>query len=255
MLEHFKKSDHEFVIRAKDWVNQVVVKEQVKITKFLTPYEQQILRSFVNQNQGIDVLFVGGFPNSERNRGIIFPGYMKAQKAEQKVAGFQIKYNEKLSKLEHQQVLGSLMALKIDRSIIGDIAILETGEIYFAVCEEYSDFLIDNFTMVGRNIITLVAVNLQAIVKCEQYLGLEIMISSMRLDVIVAALMNASRAQAGAYLKQGFVKLNHQVNKNQTQICKIKDVISIKRYGRYEIMEQKKITKKQKIVIVVRKAI
>ena len=70
-LEHFSKHEHEFVTKVNDWINQVYYSHKVKLTKFLTPREQQIIQMLVNQFVDIEVYFDGGFKNAERKRAII----------------------------------------------------------------------------------------------------------------------------------------------------------------------------------------
>jgi len=255
MLEHFKAADQGFIVKVRDWINQVYDKQQIKVTQFLNPHEQDVLKSFVNRQQGLKVFFVGGFLNAERQRAIIFPNQMNPKNLDKKVNGFQIIYHQKLMLPSHRQILGSLMALKIERSVIGDIVVLNDSELYFAVCDEFSSFMIENFTKVGRDSVFLEQTNLQRLEKNDRYEELEIIVSSMRLDVVVASLINASRSIVFDLMNQGFVQLNHLVTKNHSLACHTGDLISIKGYGRFKLMAQKKITKKQKLVIVVGKAI
>ena len=77
----------------------------------------------------------------------------------------------------------------------------------------------------------------------------------MRLDVVVASLMKASRSEVFEYMKQGNIQLNFKLEQNHSYQCKIGDVISIKRYGRYKLLAQKSITKSGRIVVIIGKTV
>jgi len=254
MLEQFKKADQAFVIKVKDWINQGLYKNKIKVTNFLSPHEQQILTTLVNQQPELHLLFEGGFKNAERCRGIIIPGYFSLEDLGSQVIGLEIKYNKRFFTPEHRQILGSLMALKIDRSVIGDIVFLENDKIYLAICQEFLPFIFENFSKVGQHSISLIEAELEQIEKIQNFEELEVIVSSMRLDVMVAAVINAPRSRVHDQIQQGFVQLNHSVEKNHSQACQVGDLISIKGYGRYQLLSRKRITRNKKIVIQVGKA-
>lgn len=254
-LEHFNKHEHEFVTKVNDWIHQVYYSYKIKKTKFLTPREQQVVQMLVNEFEDVRVRFEGGFKNAERKRAIITPTYLSDELFHQTVVGYEVQYHHRLVTIEHRQVLGSLTALNIDRSLIGDILVLETGKIYVAICEEFASFIVQHFNKVGRHSISLMEVDIKGLEKLEQYIEDEYIISSMRLDVVVASLMKASRSQVFEYMKQGNIQLNFKVEHNHSYQCKIGDVISIKRYGRYKLLTQKSVTKSGRIVVIIGKTV
>ena len=255
MLEHYKKTDYDFIIKAKDWIKQVNYRQTIRLTNFLNPNEQKIIEALLNKEPEVSILFEGGFTNSERKRAIIFPAYMDVDDFEFKISGFKIQFSSKEQIPEHRQILGSLMALKINRALIGDIVFLPNDEIFFAICEEFSLFIEENFTMLNHYPITLIETNIQSIEKNNDFEAFDIIISSLRLDVLVATLINASRSKANDYIKQGFIQKNHSIEKNVSHVCQIGDIISVKGFGRFKIIKQKKTTKNNKLVITMGKAI
>lgn len=254
-LEHFNKHEYEFVTKVNDWIHQVYYSHKIKKTKFLTPREQQVVQVLVNEFEDVVVRFEGGFKNAERKRAIIIPAYLSGELFDQTVVGYEVQYHHRLVTIEHRQVLGSLTALNIDRALVGDILVLETGKIYVAICEEFASFIMQYFTKVGRHPISLLKVDIKGLEKLEQYEENEYIISSMRLDVVVASLMKASRSEVFEYMKQGNIQLNFKLEQNHSYQCKIGDVISIKRYGRYKLLVQKSITKSGRIVVIIGKTV
>lgn len=254
-LEHFHKHEHEFIQKANDWINQVYYGQKIKTTKFLTPREQQIIQILVNQNDDVLLKFEGGVQNAERRRAILYPAFTQIETNTHTVIGYEIGYNHRMNKLEHRQILGSLTALNIDRNLIGDILVFPEGEIYLCVCSELSMFFEQNFTKVGKYPIRLKPVSLQQIQRDEQYDLFEVIVSSMRLDVLVANIMKASRSQVHTVITEGNVQVNWTLEQNHSRVCQIGDVISIKRQGRFKLMSYKNQTKSGKSVIVVAKTV
>lgn len=254
-LEHFNKHEHDFVTRVHDWIEQVYYDHKIKKTKFLTPREQHIVQLLVNEVADVDVRFEGGFKNAERKRAIIHPSYLCEDLFEQIVIGYEVQYHQRLVTIEHRQILGSLTALNIDRALIGDIVVLDTGKIYIAICEEFSSFIVQHFSKVGRHTISLLETDIKVFEKVEQFEESEYIISSMRLDVVVASLMKASRSQVFEYIKQGNIQVNFKLEQNHSYQCRIGDIISIKRYGRFKFLMQKSITKSGRIVVIIGKTV
>lgn len=255
MLEHFNKHEHQFVLKVSDWVNQVYYSHKIKTTKFLTLREQEIVQMLVNQNSEVRVRFEGGFQKAERKRAILYPDYLKLNNLSQYVKGYEIEYNQKLVTLKHPQILGSLTALNIDRSLIGDIVILSNGRIYLAICEEFSEFFLQHFHKVGKHSILIKESSISQFEKIDQEDEFEIIISSMRLDVIVASLMKVSRSQVHEYIMQAGVQVNWVIEQNHSRICQIGDVLSIKRHGRFRLKVLKSRTKSERFVIIVGKTV
>lgn len=254
-LEHFSVHEHEFVTKVNDWIQQVYHHDKIKMTKFLTPREQQIVQILINEYDEINVKFVGGFKEAERKRAIIIPSYLSHSTFDDTVVGYEVLYPIRHVTFEHRQILGSLTALNIDRSLIGDILVLDSKKIYIAICEEFSSFILQHFTKIGRHSIKLIEQNIDDLQRIENYETNEYIISSMRLDVIVASLMKASRSQVFEYMKQGNVHVNFKVEHNHSYTCQLGDIISIKRYGRYKLLTQKSTTKSGRAVVIIGKTV
>jgi len=242
----------EFTKRAKDVLSIVANTRRIKIINFLNMGEQLVLERAATKFTDVSVIFDGGFEFSERRRAVIHPSYMIAESIDTKVSVFKVEVIGS-GEITHSQVLGSLMALAIDRSVIGDITV-DTNGAFFASCSEFDSFLKENFTKVGRHDVRLELVE-ETIAWEQQFEDVEIIISSMRLDVVVKALMKVSRGKAEEYLDAGFVRLNHMVDKKSSRTCQIGDILSIRKHGRFKIIEVKKTTKSGKLVLVVSKSV
>jgi len=241
-----------FTKRAKDLLSTVALTDRVKLTDFLNIAEQSALEMMAAKLEDISVIFDGGFEFAERQRAAIFPIFMEADATHAKVSVFKIEVIGS-GVVTHSQVLGSLMGLNIDRCVIGDITVDPNGA-FFASCSEFDLFLKEHFTKVGRYDIRLELVE-EAIRRDQQFEDVEIIVASLRLDVVVKALIKAARGKAEEYLDAGFVRLNHMVDKKPSRTCQIGDILSIRKHGRFKIIEVKKTTKSGKLVLVVSKSV
>ena len=242
----------EFTKRAKDMLSNVEKTCRVKVIDFLNTNEQSALEAMAAKFDDVSVIFGGGFDSAMRCRAVIFPVFMTAESIDLKVSIFKVEVIG-AGKITHSQVLGSLMGLAIKRCVIGDI-VVDQNDVFFASCSEFDDFLKEHFTEVGVRGVRLELV--EEIVTLEsQFEDVEIIVSSMRLDVVVKALINASRRKSDEYLDAGFVRLNHVIDKKPSRVCNVGDILSIRKHGRFKISEVKKTTKSGKFVLVVSKSI
>lgn len=76
-----------------------------------------------------------------------------------------------------------------------------------------------------------------------------LIVSSLRLDVLVSALVNVSRKKAQDFIRAGYVKVNHIVLDESSYLCNNNSVISIRGHGRFHFKEVIKRTKKDHLVI------
>ncbi|HAX72880.1 MAG TPA: RNA-binding protein [Firmicutes bacterium] len=255
MFEHFERHERDFVTKAIEWVELVYYSQVVKVTKFLTPREQVILQTVCNQYTEVNVKFDGGFIGAERKRAIISHENAFHTTKGDIVTGIKVIYPARYVNLEHRDILGSLTALKVDRSLIGDIIKQDDTDIFIAICEEYAAFFKLHFNKVGRHDITLIEESIEHIKRIENYDFSEIILASMRLDVVVAGITKKSRQDVSELISSGAVQLNFKLEQNHSRQCVIGDTLSIRKYGRYKLLSQKATTKSGKLIINIGKTI
>ncbi len=154
-----------------------------------------------------------------------------------------------VEKIRHQDILGSLFALNIDSSCFGDI-VLYKEDYYVFVTEEMSLYLKDNLKQIGKSKVTLEEVNLSTLDNYERlYEEHEIIISSLRIDNVVAAIINSSRSKALDKIKNKEVIVNYEVMSKNSYVLRENDVFSIRRYGKYKFVGIIKSTKKNNYIV------
>lgn len=214
------------------------------LTKFLSPEEQKLL---ANSKLNYTLSAIG----YERKRAFIFQD--EAFDVDFKISIIEIIYNKHFFNLTHQMILGSLIGLGIKRECIGDIYIGE--KTYFLIIGELERYILTNLEKIDRANVKLEVVGIDDLnnVIIDPYINLEIIVTSLRLDVIVSNITHLSREKAKEYIKLQNVKINGNINTNIDTIIKEDDLISIHRYGRIIVDEIVRKTKKNKYVLLIRK--
>lgn len=246
IYQHFRLEEREFIDQVLEWKDYVNNTYSPKLTDFLDPREQQIVRTIVGTQSEIICEFFGGLSENERKRAIISPEYYKPQESDFQIKLFEIEYPAKFVTIEHPQVLGSLMSLGLKRGKFGDILIDDT-RIQFLIGQEIADYLKLQLTKIGRVTISLKEIPFnQGILVKENWLEITETVSSLRLDTVMSALLNISRQRSQDYIKHGRVKVNWTTVENPAFECGVSDVISVRGYGRSKIISIDGKTKKDK---------
>ena len=238
----------EILHRFLDLANQADRKGIVLFSNFLNMYEINLL----HQNE-----------NLFYNRFSLYGGY---QEAERQMVAFQpdaLYYNweypiscvqvEPLNHrfyedLSHRDILGALMHLGIDRSLIGDILIKDKSAYIFCV-EKMADFIIKELykikhTQVMTQFIKPVDLHIEM-----QYRIEEGFIASNRLDAFVAQACKLSRAQAAQFILGENVFINGALVTNHNQGLAEGDLLALRGYGKLRFEAFLNTTKKGRLHI------
>lgn len=151
------------------------------------------------------------------------------------------------SKVTHQQILGTLFSLGLKEDTIGDI-IVEDNYFYYTTLAKLDKFLLNNFTFINHQLITLEKTE-SIVLEKEHFNSSTILVSSMRLDNILSKLLLKSRSQIQGIISDKLVLLNYKDIKNSSIILKESDILSICRVGKFKIGKKKGYTKKDNIVL------
>ncbi len=153
--------------------------------------------------------------------------------------------------ITHRDVLGSLFAIGLDNSTIGDIFV-DNNVFYLTNLTKMNSFLEQNLLKIGNQ-----SVKLEVVSKINHSLAkyqlLNILVSSLRLDNIVCKLANLSRNQANFSISNHQVLVNSQETLKSDYLIKTDDIISIRQIGKFRIGEILSVTKKNKIVLEIKK--
>ena len=158
--------------------------------------------------------------------------------ADLNISLLEINYPQKWSELTHSQILGVLTHLGIELDTFGDIINDENGNWQFFVKTELKDYFLDQIDRIARTKVKLHELPLsKALVQEDDSIEKTTVAVSLRLDAIVSAITNLSRSQVKKIIEAGEVKLNWHLVTQSNIIISVQDMLSIRHYGRYEIID------------------
>ena len=141
-------------------------------------------------------------------------------------------YPKFAEKLGHRDILGALIHLGIDRSKIGDIYI--NDDAYYFICEEtVSDFFIHSLDKIKHTIVKLSSVPLTELKSVQKLKEMDGIVTSNRLDSILACVFKLSRSQAQDFLRAEKVFVNGKEIQNPSYELKPNEIISLRGHGRF----------------------
>lgn len=158
-------------------------------------------------------------------------------------------------KLTHQSIMGSIFSLNIDKSIFGDI-VIDGNKYYITFLDYMSDYVKDNLVMVGNSYITLKKVDISIISNYQRkYDDLNLIVPSLRIDSIISRIVHTSRSKVLSLITNKDVIVNYHELNNCNYKLKDGDIFSIRRYGKYKFIGIVKNTKKDNLIIHIKKYI
>lgn len=250
IMQHFRKDEQPFIETALGWIREVEDSYAPKLTDFLDPRERFIVESLVAGSELL-VDSDGAFSKSERMRVLLYPNYYSPEKEDFSIALFSVKYASKFLTLEHKDVLGSLMSLGLERSKFGDI-FLEDDEVQFAVVAELKDYIRANLTAIGKAKIAVEEVMTEEdfIVAETSWLETMNIVSSLRLDTVIAALLSVSRQKAVSLIRGEKVRVNWTSVTDPSLTLYESDIVSIRGSGRFKVIAIEGRTRKDNIKLL-----
>ena len=242
---------------------------EVAVSAFLTPAEAHYLVKHLEKSRAADrVVFFGGYTGATRTRAFFIPDYILAlisgeEKEEREklllpyiaddtaaaVSSVRIKgsgYRE----LTHRDYLGSILALGIERHVVGDIAVLSEHEAVVFADPKISDFLISELSKVASDDVKCSPAGLDAdFTLPENVEDVVISAASNRIDCIVADLARCSREGAKDLVKSGAVFADYEEVCDPDRKIAAGTVISIRGAGKFRILDEGTKTRRGRLKI------
>ncbi len=132
----------------------------------------------------------------------------------------------------HRDLLGAIMKLGVDRGKLGDIFVGE--DCSYILCEEsMADYFIENLTRVRHTIVRLSNVSPEEITVRQEFEEKNGIVTSNRLDAVIACVHRLSRSQALDFIRAERVFVNGKLLQNPTYACQPDDIVSVRGLGRF----------------------
>ena len=219
----------------------------IRFTKFLDPAEAasaaQLARSF-----GAEFSFWGGYSQAERVIGCFFPKGESVDDSQYPLVCLHSRYAGKFCSISHRDLLGAFMALGLTRACIGDIIIVN-DDIYLFAHAQTADFIAQSMTSAGKTPLAFRALDTIPLMPEPAGVRFSSVVSSLRLDGVLAAAYKLSRNESAELIRAGMVKVNHLVCERIDFTVKEDTLLSLRGKGRIRLVSVDGLTRKQRIGI------
>jgi RNA-binding protein YlmH len=221
---------------------------------FLSPAEQNAFKGAFRalmKEQSFSFSFEGGSEGCQRKCPVLLSSdYADCSfKDFSEITPLYIKTTDK-SIPDHRSVLGSLLALGLKRSVIGDIFKYDEGTVVFlkdALCP----YVQSTLSRIGKSSIFFedsfsLPEDFRLVYPKEE---LRFSVSSLRLDCVVSAVCKLAREDGALYIKKGNASINFEEVLQPDKKVQPGDTLSLRGYGRYELAEDFSATKSGRLHI------
>lgn len=253
--------------RAEDYL-RMADRGELVCGNFLSPAEAAYVALCMRELGASNRFFLfGGYGDAERKRIFVLPSFLSAidGEAEEKA---QIYFAEDLAKavkavkidgsgyraLSHRDYLGSILALGIERSALGDIAVVGEHSAVVFCTDRIFDFLIANIDRVASDKVAVSEYTDGAELNIKrEYIPVNDTVASNRLDCIVGALTGLSRDKAQSAIKSGLCEVNYLPEDRCDVAISIPSTVSVRGYGKYDLLSFDGETKRGRLRMSARK--
>ncbi|KRN34323.1 YlmH/Sll1252 family protein [Liquorilactobacillus mali] len=247
IYQHFRSDESAIIDELSSLMAQAATEYRPILTEFLNPREVYIAQTLLNTESDLKMKTDGLLQGAERQRVLFYPEYYEPSEADFELSLIWIKYPTKFATLKHSQILGALTHIGLRRNLIGDI-VTDDERWQFITAANMVNFLKIQVETVGRVKVHLEEVDKSEIVSpIDEWQGLQVTVSSLRLDTLIAGVYNLSRKHVKDLLNAGKVVLNWMdIEKPDVEVAE-HDIVSVRGYGRFRLKALQGVSKKGKI--------
>ncbi len=218
-------------------------------SRYLTPHELALARLIPI---GAARFSFGGWEDAERKRIFFVPDYVgepEENNAEGWLALLRPIFGEEIDAaltrlrisgsgfrtLNHRDYLGSILALGLERSALGDVVVVDAYSAVVFCDARIAEYLVTALERVGSDKVRVSPDDGTEALPARATRPITDTIASPRLDCVVAALTNLSREKAQAMIRVGEVELNFiSVSRIDADVHE-GDMLSLRGYGRFAV--------------------
>lgn len=220
----------------------------VRFSRFLDPAQVQQAQQYARQ-YGAKFSIWGGYDGAERVVACFYPSHEEmADTSFYPIVCLHSRYADKFSTLTHRDILGSFMSLGLTRSCLGDIIIVG-ADIYLFTHAQTADFVSQAMESAGKTPLRFCVLDEVPAMPEPKGTRFCAVVSSLRLDGVVAAAYRLSRNDAADMVRAGLVKVDHMVCDRVDFPVKENALLSIRGKGRIRLISVDGMTRKQRIGI------
>lgn len=204
-------------------------------TFFLDPKECNLVKSKLKKNE-----YNIYYPYPESNKVILYKDKLP------KVLLYEIKSKVPL---RHQDILGSIFSLNITNEMFGDI-IVDNDKYYIYILDIIDNYIRSNLLYIRNSEIEFELKDIDYLNEYKhKYEENYIIVSSLRIDTIIARITNTNRSSVIDRIKNKEILLNYDILTKSSQTLKENDIFSIRKFGKYKFIGIEKTTKRDNYII------
>lgn len=241
-----------FVAQVEDAINQCVNKQKPSFLGFLNEHEYEVSKKIVLSSNIKNYTYFGGYKNAERKFLAIYPEYYSVSELKKlfPIDALSITYR-KCDTLNHKDFLGSIIALGLERNAIGDILIEEGRSVVF-LKKDLAEFVRLNLNKVGNTGVNITYSDFKNLPPGKKLIEKRVIVSSLRLDNLVAAITGLSRSKTSNLIASGLVLVNTFIQTNNSYMLTINDYVTIRKKGKFVIDRLDGKTRKERLKIILK---
>ena len=238
-------------VQINDALRLCRLREKPVFGGFLNEEEIAAALDIIKRNEFSDYMLWGGRSDSERSVIGLFPNGIEPSADCFPIKTLRLSYSSRFNP-GHRDFLGSLMALGIKRSCVGDI-LTGSGEAFVFVKAEISDYIAAQLNRIGKIGVKVSCGELPDDLITDDSTLLNLTVSSLRLDNVVSEVLNLSRDKGARAVKSGLVSVNHTVKLSPSFNLKENDSVVFRGKGKFVLQELAGESKKGRKRIIIKK--
>lgn len=203
-----------------------------QLTGFLSPAEQA--QAVICAKKAGVPLFLSGEDGASERRIAAFAA--DDWTPEWQAEWLTVRWSARAGSVTHRDVLGSVLALGIDRVNIGDIHVSEDAAQIYAR-KPIAAYIAANLTRVGGVSVMVDVAEESTAFKGEQPSEVRASLASPRLDAILGAVWRLSRGRAAELVLSGRVQVDHRLELKPDRQLMVGATISTRGLGRVRVLE------------------
>ena len=207
--------------------------------------EERAMAVHTARDARVAVSFDGGWPDAEREQVCFHPAWAEAEFT---AVWVEIRWAAKFAHVEHRDLLGSLMALGMDRSFFGDL-IAQEDRAYLLCLPEIAARLPMEWDKAGNVPIRVQLLEEAPAIDPPKGEFLRDTVASLRLDCVLSAGMKTSRSRAAEIIRMGAVAVDHMPEERTDRVLCAGQLLSIRGFGRIRLTEVGSPTRKDRLPV------
>lgn len=212
--------------------------------RFLTG-EERAQAVHMAREAGVQAVFDGGWADAERVQVCFHPAWAEPQFT---ACWLEIRWAARFARVGHSDLLGSLMALGMDRSFFGDLIALE-DRAYLLALPEVARRLPTEWEKAGNVPLKITLLEEAPVFEAPRGEKLRDTVASLRLDSILSSGMRTSRAKAAEMIRAGLVSVEHVPEERVDRQLTAGQLLSVRGFGRIRLQDVGDKTRKDRLPV------